>query len=314
MSGRPDLDDLRHRLPFYAQDIALATLGKPSSTTSREWRWGRKGSLALAIAGPKAGLWRDHECGEGGDLFALIERCRGGDFAAAAVFAADVVGGAVIKPQPMNNKAASETTPEQYQRDQHRKASYLWSQRRPITGSVAEYYLREARGITCPLPATLEYLPSSKPEHHPALIAAFSLVEEPEPGLLAAPANVQAVHLILLRPDGSAKAGTKPEPNKITVASPGCAPIVLAPANDLLGLAITEGIEDALTVHQATGLGAWAAATANRMPTLADAVPSYIECATIYAHDDEAGQDHAGELAERLSARGVEVFTEGLLP
>ena len=41
MSGRPDLDDLRHRLPFYARDIALDTLGKPDSKTSREWRWGR---------------------------------------------------------------------------------------------------------------------------------------------------------------------------------------------------------------------------------------------------------------------------------
>lgn len=34
------------------------------------------------------------------------------------------------------------------------------------------------------------------------------------------------------------------------------APIVLAPLNDLLGLIVTEGIEDALSAHQATGLGA----------------------------------------------------------
>lgn len=310
MSGRPDLDDLRHRLPFHAKEVALATLGKPGSATSREWRWGRKGSLALSIAGPKTGLWRDHESGEGGDLFALIERCRGADFVAAAAFAADIVGGAAIKPA--NNKPASQKTPDQYERDQHRKASSLWLQGRPIVGSIAERYLREARGITCALPPTIGYLPPSKPEYHPALIAVFSLVDEPESGLLATPHNVQSVHLILLRPDGSAKADI--EPQKITVGSPGCAPIVLAPPNDLLGMAITEGIEDALTVHQATGLGAWAAATANRMPSIADVVPSYIECATVYAHDDAAGQDHASKLAEKLSARGVEVFIEGLLP
>ena len=32
-------------------------------------------------------------------------------------------------------------------------------------------------------------------------------------------------------------------------------PIVVAPVNDSLGLAITEGIEDALSVHEATGFG-----------------------------------------------------------
>jgi hypothetical protein len=35
-------------------------------------------------------------------------------------------------------------------------------------------------------------------------------------------------------------------------------PIVLAPVNDGLGLSITEGIEDALSLHQATGLPQWA--------------------------------------------------------
>ena len=42
-------------------------------------------------------------------------------------------------------------------------------------------------------------------------------------------------------------------------------------------LAITEGIEDRLTVHEATGLGAWAAGSASRMPALAYVLPGYIE-------------------------------------
>ena len=92
------LRELRDRLRDHAREIALTILGKPSSITRTEWRWGRKGSLALAIAGPKRGLWRDHESGEGGDLFDLIKRVRGGDFATAAAYAADIVSGAVIKP------------------------------------------------------------------------------------------------------------------------------------------------------------------------------------------------------------------------
>ena len=79
------------------------------------------------------------------------------------------------------------------------------------------------------------------------MIAAFALTDEPEPGVLGEPEDVHAVHLTLLLPDGSGKAAVAP--NKITIASPAGMPIVLAPMNDLMGLAITEGIEDALSVH-----------------------------------------------------------------
>jgi hypothetical protein len=49
----------------------------------------------------------------------------------------------------------------------------MWAWRRPITGTIAEAYLRRARGITCALPPSIAFLPPAKPEHHPALIAAF---------------------------------------------------------------------------------------------------------------------------------------------
>jgi hypothetical protein len=86
----------------------------------------------------------------------------------------------------------------------------------------------------------------------------------------------------------------------------------VAPPNDLLGLAITEGIEDALTAHEGTGLGTWAAGSATNMPVLAKTVPEYIEAVTIYAHADKGGREGALRLAAALSRRGVEVFVEGL--
>jgi len=131
---------------------------------------------------------------------------------------------------------------KEHDRRQRAKADWLWSQREPIRGTVAEVYLRETRGIACPLPGTLAFLPPSKPEHHPAMIAAFGLGDE-----------VVAVHLTLLKPDGSGKADI--EPNKIMIGSPSGRPIVIAEPTDLLGLAITEGVEDGLSIHQATGLG-----------------------------------------------------------
>jgi 5S rRNA maturation endonuclease (ribonuclease M5) len=77
-------------------------------------------------------------------------------------------------------------------------------------------------------------------------------------------------------------------------------PIVLTPVNDIGGLAISEGIEDALSIHQATGLGAWAAGCANRLPALARAVPRYVESVTILVDDDNDGRRFSRELAEAL--------------
>jgi Toprim domain len=195
--------------------------------------------------------------------------------------------------------------------DRAAKVRWLWSRRKSIVGSIAESYLRKARGYNGPLPATLAFLPPYKPEHHPAMIAAFAIPDEPEPGILGQPRDVDAVHLTLLRPDGSGKADANP--NKLFVGSPRGRPIVLAPANDLLGLAIAEGIEDALSIHQATGLGAWAAGSAGAMPALADRMPAYIEAVTIYAHDD-GGKPQALKLADALIKRGIEVLIEGIVP
>ena len=194
--------------------------------------------------------------------------------------------------------------------DRVRLARRLWGPRQPTAGTPAERYLRDCRGYAGPIPSTVAYMPA-RGEHVHAMIAAFGIANEPEPSLLAiTDGAVRAVHLTRLAPDGRGKAEI--ENPKIAVGRPCGSPIVLAPPNDLLGLAITEGIEDALSVHEATGLGAWAAGSASFLPSLADAVPDYIECVTIYAHPDKAGQNGARGLAETLARRNIEVLVEGL--
>lgn len=185
----------------------------------------------------------------------------------------------------------------------------LWARRELIAGTIAETYLRKARGYAGPIPATLFYLPPCG-DYPPSMLAPFGLATEPEPGELAISfADIRGLHLTRLKPDGSGKVDA--EPNKIMLGRSLGSPIVLAPPNDLLGIAVVEGIEDGLSVHQATGLGVWAAGSASRLPALADAVPDWIECVTIYAHDDPDGQRYAAELAERLMHR-TEVLVEGL--
>jgi Toprim domain len=179
------------------------------------------------------------------------------------------------------------------------RARYLWARRRLLD----ERYLRGSRGLRGPFPVTLGSLPAHG-ERGPAMIAAFGVTSEPEPGVLAiADDDVKAVHLTKLTADAMQKSGEVP--NKIMIGSPKGSPIVLAPPNDLLAMCITEGIEDALSAHEATGLGAWAAGSASLMPALADAVPGYIDCVSVLAHRDPAGIKGANELATRLRARGT---------
>ena len=188
-------------------------------------------------------------------------------------------------------------------------ARWLWRSRRPIVGTLAERHLRKARGITGALPATLGFLPA-RGDYPPALIAAFGIPAELEPGALTiAHTHVAGVHITRLKPDGSKD---EREPAKVMIGKLLSWPIVLAPLNDGGGLAIAEGIEDGLSVAVATGLGVWVAGAASRLPALAERIPSYVNCITIFAHDDDAGRNGARALAAKLRACGIEVVVEGL--
>jgi hypothetical protein len=260
----------------------------------------------------RKGLFLCRGCGVGGDVITLVRHLDDCSFAEAIELLA---GEAPRRTTVVPPAAKRQTT---YEQDQHRKAAWLWSSKRqPIAGTLAECYLR-SRGISCPLPPTLGFLPAAD-NHPPALIAAFGIASEPEPGMLAAPASVGAVHITRLLPDGNDR--ERGDKAKIMVGRSLGLPIVIAPPNDLMGLAITEGIEDALTVYQATALGAWAAGAAGRMSALATVVPNYIEAITIYVHfADEAGRDGAQALADALDRRNhdqgdpvnVEILIEGL--
>jgi hypothetical protein len=181
---------------------------------------------------------------------------------------------------------------------QREKASWLWSRRQPAAGSIAERYLRETRRYDGPLPATIGFLPASR-EHHACMISALTFAK----GTALIATDVNAVHLTKLSQDGR-KAGT--EVDKIVIGSPRGSPISLAPFTDGLGLVIAEGIEDALSAHDATGLGAWAAGSAPLLPYLADVVPSWIETVTLVVDDDKAGRRKCDELASKIEARGIE--------
>ncbi len=168
--------------------------------------------------------------------------------------------------------------------------------------------MRGPRAIRCDLPPTLRYLPKHSSHPH-AMIAAFGTTTEPEPGtMLLDHGAVDAVHLTRLQPDGSDKAEMpEGQPAKIMFGSPRGRPIMLSSFDDGLGLAITEGIEDALSIRQCWGIACWAAGSATHLAKLGDAVPSWTDCVTIFEDDNEAGHRAVGALTQSLNQRGIAV-------
>ncbi|MGM0583957.1 MAG: toprim domain-containing protein [Pseudomonadota bacterium] len=79
-------------LKAHAPALAEALLGRPSLRGGAEWRWGRRGSLAVVVAGAKAGQWYDHERGEGGGFRDLVARELGLDPDAAREWIGDRIG------------------------------------------------------------------------------------------------------------------------------------------------------------------------------------------------------------------------------
>jgi putative DNA primase/helicase len=188
----------------------------------------------------------------------------------------------------------------------------LWRKAVPIDCTPAEHYLR-ARGFAPPHPATLRYLPALD-DHPHAMLAALGLPDEPEPGFLRIPdAAVRAVHLTRL--DATRMRRFKTEDARIVVGRTGLGfPVALTPIGDGLGLLITEGIENALSLGSSLGLGAWAACSHTRMPALAENVPAYVDAVTVVADPEVAARASASTPAQKLERRGslvsLKVFGE----
>ena len=156
------------------------------------------------------------------------------------------------------------------------------------------------------MPATIRFLPA-RDDYPPAMITAFGFAQEPEPGVLEIEDSaVRAVHLTKLKPDGSGKADV-PNPKIMIGSAPGV-PLVLAPCNDLLGLFIAEGIEDALTAHCGVRLRCLGRRQRQSPARLGRCRSRFCRvrdrCGPI---SDAAGQRYSTELAKRLDARGIEV-------
>jgi Toprim domain len=276
--------------------MATALLGEPNRSMSgkRELRFGRKGSLAVAIAGPKAGVWHDHEVGTGGDMLALIQRERGGTFRDAIEFAEQFVGRAPREPAPRVRQCDAAA-----KEDHISRALGIWKEAVPIAGTVAERYLASRRIVKIPAGIdgnVLRFHPScpfGEKMRHPCLIALMRDIHTNEPRA------IQRAALTL----NAQKIG------RMTLAPKTGAAIKLSADADVADcLTIGEGLETGLAGIALGYAPAWAVGDAGELaqfPVLAG-----VASLTILVDNDESGtgQNAAQRCSKRWTDVGREVF------
>jgi hypothetical protein len=191
MSGnhREDLEECRVELKDRAEDLAIFLLGHPNRLMSskRELRFGKSGSLAVIIAGPKIGCWYDHESSKGGDLFDLIRREGGGNFANALEFARGFIDpSAALTPRHTRRDVADRDQETNIARSNTaRFAASIWNASIHPRGTVVEAYLK-SRSLEIPDGVAGDVIRFCKPFHYrgrtaAGMVSLFRDIESNEP-------------------------------------------------------------------------------------------------------------------------------------
>jgi putative DNA primase/helicase len=290
--------ELRRRLP----ELVVELLGQPSSKTSQEWRWGRKGSLAMIISGSKAGMWFDHEAGDGSHFSDLVGRELGMPRSDANDWIADRIGMAQdLRPkhQRARSQATSNNLPPAPQEDGRKAEESI-----PLISPAAEAAVRAMRIWANANPARAD---------HPYLAAkqvAPCALRMDARGQLVIPLQDADGHLHSLEtiaPDGAKRflaGGAKRGHFCVIGVEP--APLV-GPSGPIL---ICEGWATGASLHMATGHTVIAAMDAGNLLPVAEALRArFPDADLVLIADNDARPDrdtNPGVEAARKAALAVD--------
>jgi hypothetical protein len=272
MIGNSEITAVADALADRCEQVSVALLGRPSSTSERELRFGKRGSLALRRDGAKRGCWYDHERGEGGDMLTLLardHRVRLGD--AVRIAKRDYLGDTII--------ASSRSNPELQQPDESgtkEAALRIWQDGVALAGTPGERYFLGHRRLDIRA-LDLHHVLRWHARCH-CVVALMTTQAEDRPS---------GIHRTFLNIDGSKR------DRKML----GRAGVIRLSRDDTVtgGLGITEGVEDGLAVLLSGWSPIWTAGGAGairRFPVLAG-----IDSLTIFADTDSAGLEAAQECA-----------------
>lgn len=266
------IDQIVAMLRAQAENLARDLL-PGGKREGREWVCGgldgRAGrGLSVCIAGSKQGVWGEFAAGQAGDMLDLIAQARtGGDKGEALKWARNWLGLGSVVVQEVAPRAAPPLPARDHEADTARRVQSgirSFAQALPWPGTPVEHYLA-ARAIPR---AQLAHQPSAL-RYHPEM--PWSRDEPPAPAMLGCITRGSAMiglHVTWLErvPAGSAagarggeqiwrrrpgKAGKRMlgrQQGGIIPLARGASGVPLAKAPDGDTLALTEGIEDALSV------------------------------------------------------------------
>jgi hypothetical protein len=275
----------------------------PRASSRKEIRFGKKGSLAVVVAGENKGRITDHEEESRGEApLRYIARMKGLDEHSALLWSKDwlvengylsaATKAAKHAPKPKSGPAAESGT-----RDST-KAAKVWGEARSIEDTLAERYLREKRGFgDGPLPVDNLRL-------HPGIWAE----ERTWPALLAAAfdekGQIARIVAVLLdrgtadkAPVGTQKLtfgrGAAEYPVKFDANLPSADPLLL-----------TEGPEDAIAIWSAFAGNRHAAASLGAVNLSKAKITGDV---VVCGDNDSVGYEKALVAAKALAARGCQV-------
>ena len=258
--------------------------------------------MAVAVRGPKAGLWYDHEAGEGGDLIDLIRRETGLGFNGAIRWCGAASARPAISRLPSQHSTSATEVGDLHRRVE--RARRIFDSARDIGGTLAEAYLRNTRKLCLPadLPDdVLRFAPEICWREHraPALVALLRDIVTDRPC---------GIRFTLLTKDAQKLRAP------VMLGRAKLAAVKLTPDCDVTtGLGVAEGVETALRV-MATGFRpVWALGSSGSIRSFPPL--KGIEALTIFADHDppdakgrSGGIDAAQACAARWSAAGREVI------
>ncbi len=281
MSGNWEIAAVAYALADRCEQVSVDLLGRPSSASRHELRFGRRGSFALRRDGAKRGCWYDHERGEGGDMLTLLAREHGVRLGEAIRIAErDYLGDAFIasaRPKPALQQVDKIGTKE--------VALRIWQAGDALVGTLGERYFLDHRRLdirALDLDHVLRWHDRCR-----CIVALMTTPAEDKPS---------GIHRTFLNTDGSKR------DRKML----GRAGVIRLSRDDAVtgGLGITEGVEDGLAVLVSGWSPIWAAGSAGairRFPVLAG-----IDSLTIFADADSAGLEAAQECETRWASVGKE--------
>lgn len=291
-----------------ARDIATELCGEPNRRMSNasRIRYGRRGSLSVDLRPATAGVWRDHETGEGGSIIDLAARQLGLSFPASCdwIAARCGVGDGAIDADDMARRreemaalAALQDAEDARERAARVDAAWaIWQASVPPAGTLVEAYLT-ARRCWHDWLATghaIRFNPNAPMDDggtYPAMVAAMTD---------ALTGEFTGCHRTHIAPGGSGKGARG---KRMLGTAKGA---VVRLRDERGGAAIfAEGIETTLSAPALIGAlppKIFATLSAGTMRTLP--VMQGVENAAIMADRDDAGLEAAKHLAARYQIAG----------